>query len=90
MVSYEVIFSEKALKQLQKLDRQQAVLIFAWIEKHLQGCRDPRELGKPLTAAKRGYWRYRVGMYRVIASIEDSILKIEIVSVGHRKNIYNS
>nr|WP_246562818.1 type II toxin-antitoxin system RelE/ParE family toxin [Nosocomiicoccus ampullae] len=34
------------------------------------------------------YWRYRIGKYRIITRIDDDKIIINIISVGHRSNIY--
>ncbi|MDX2055276.1 MAG: type II toxin-antitoxin system RelE/ParE family toxin [Polyangiaceae bacterium] len=34
------------------------------------------------------YWRVRVGDYRVVYSIEDSVLVILVIRVGHRRDVY--
>jgi mRNA interferase RelE/StbE len=49
---------------------------------------DPRSTGKALTGPLGGLWRYRIGDYRVICSIEDAILRILVVEAGHREDIY--
>ncbi|WP_242325310.1 type II toxin-antitoxin system RelE family toxin [Faecalibaculum rodentium] len=49
---------------------------------------NPRSIGKPLKGDKKGYWRYRVGNYRIIAKILDDRLEVLTVTVGHRKEIY--
>ena len=49
---------------------------------------DPRSIGDPLTGNWAGRWRYRVGDYRVICAIRDNVLVIEVVKVGHRREIY--
>ena len=85
---FSVEFSDRALKALKKLDRFTATLITAWIKKNLEGCADPRRLGKPLVASKSGEWRYRVGDYRILAEIQDSRLVIYLVDIGHRRGIY--
>ncbi len=85
---YEVKFTEQALRSLRKLDKQIARLILAWIEKHLDGCEDPRVKGKALTNDRTGVWRYRVGDYRILANIKDHELLILVVDAGHRKDIY--
>jgi mRNA interferase RelE/StbE len=87
-MGYSVQFSNKALKTLKKIDRNQARIILSWIEKNLENCDNPRSQGKALGYGLKGYWRYRVGVYRLIALIEDDILRIEIINVGHRNNIY--
>jgi mRNA interferase RelE/StbE len=85
---YSVLFTEKALKYLKKMDRYQAKLIISWIKKNLEGCYNPRFSGKALTGTKKEYWRYRLGNYRLIADIQDEKIVVKIIAVGHRKDIY--
>ena len=35
-----------------------------------------------------GYWRYRVGNYRLITELRDRELIIVLVDLGHRKDVY--
>ncbi|MBQ9781895.1 MAG: type II toxin-antitoxin system RelE/ParE family toxin [Clostridia bacterium] len=86
--TFKVEFTEKAVKQLHKLDRQRFIIITNWIAKNLQGCENPRLHGKALVANHAGKWRYRIGDYRLIAKIDDDKIIIFILEVGHRKNIY--
>ncbi len=88
-MKHKVEFTEKALKQLKKMDRHTVALILGWIRKNLEGCENPRQHGKGLTADKSGQWRYRVGDYRLLAEIEDDRIVILILSVGHRRDVYN-
>ena len=85
---YQVKFSFSSIKTLKKLDKATSRLIFNWIEKNLINCIDPRQYGKPLKGNLKGLWRYRVGDYRIIAEIFDNELIIEVVEIGHRKEIY--
>ena len=87
-MKYRVVFTEKSKKELKKLDKHTASLIIGWIEKNLEGCENPRQHGKGLTANRSGQWRYRVGNYRLIAEIEDDKIIILILSIGHRRDIY--
>lgn len=87
-MNYKVVFTEKAKKELSKLDKSTMRLILAWIRKNLEGCSDPRQYGKGLTANRSGQWRYRVGDYRLIAEIEDEKITIIILTVGHRRDVY--
>lgn len=89
-MSYHVIFSTAAKKQLKKLDKHTAAIILAWIRKNLEGCSDPRAHGKGLTANRSGQWRYRIGDYRLIADISDEKVTIMIVTVGHRSIVYSN
>jgi len=70
-VKYHVEFSKAAVKELKKMDRYNASIILGWIRKNLEGCEDPRQHGKGLTANRSGQWRYRVGDYRLLAEIQD-------------------
>ncbi len=85
---YNVLYSEKALKQLKKMDKQVAKLILAYVKKNLVGCDDPRALGKSLKGDMSDKWRYRVGDYRILAKIEDDKILISVIEIGHRKEIY--
>ena len=62
--------------------------IMGWIRKNLEGCTDPRQHGKGLTANRSGEWRYRIGDYRLIAEIQDNKILILILHIGHRSEIY--
>ena len=74
---------------LKKLDRHTAALILGWVRKNLENCENPRQHGKALTADKSGQWRYRVGDYRLLALIEDDKIRILVLNVGHRREVYN-
>ena len=87
-MAYRVEYTSAALKQLKKMDRFDARLIVSWIDKNLEGCKDPRVHGKGLTDNRAGEWRYRVGSYRILCVIQDDRLVIEVFSVGHRSTIY--
>jgi len=85
---YRVEYTPKAVKQLIKLDKYTRNLIYAWIDKNLQDCENPRIHGKALTANRSGQWRYRIGDYRLICKIQDERITILVLEVGHRKSIY--
>lgn len=44
--------------------------------------------GKALTGNWAGFWRWRVGDYRLIVAIEDDRVVIVVVSIGHRSQVY--
>jgi len=86
--NYKVEYTLGAIKQLKKMDKYTRKLIYAWIDKNLQGCTDPRQHGKALTANRVGQWRYRIGDYRLICEIKDNEIIILVLEVGHRREIY--
>lgn len=75
-------------RSLRKLDKTVARRIVDYLE-DLLTLEDPRQRGKGLTADLRGYWRYRVGDYRVVAKIEDTCLVIIALDVAHRSRVYD-
>ena len=85
---YQVEFTKKANKALEKMDRFNKELIISWIERKLEGCVDPRIFGKGLTGNMSERWRYRVGNYRILAKIYDQKVLIHIIDIGHRDKIY--
>lgn len=85
---YRVRYTNRAIKELRKLDIYTRHMIFAWIEKNLEGCENPRAHGKALTANLKGKWRYRIGDYRLLCVIEDDNLIILALTIGHRREIY--
>ena len=85
---YRVVFSEKAKKQLKKLDKYVYSLIIGWLEKNIDGSENPRVHGKALKENRVGQWRYRIGDYRVICEIKDKEIIVLVLEVGHRKEIY--
>lgn len=89
-MKYTVEFTEGALKQLKKLDKHTSAFLMAWLKKNIVGCTDPRQHGKGLVGNRSGQWRYRIGDYRVIAEIIDDRVVVLVVSVGHRREIYEN
>lgn len=75
---YKVEFTESAVKQLKKLDKQTVRVIKNWVIKNLVNTPDPRLHGKALKGNLKGIWRYRVGDYRLFASIEEEIITMNI------------
>lgn len=88
-MTYHVLYTERALKELKRLDKYTQKIIVSWIEKNLEGCENPRSHGRGLSTNRRGQWRYRIGDYRLICEIEDKKIIITVLQVGHRRDVYN-
>lgn len=81
---YEVLIERSAQKQLQKIPAPH----FNRIIKAIYDLRNnPRPHGVKKLSGRDGY-RIRIGDYRVIYLIEDDVLKVFVVEIGHRKEIY--
>jgi mRNA interferase RelE/StbE len=77
------------MKDLAKLDKQLARRIMAFLRERVAVLDDPRSIGEALKGSKLGdFWKYRVGDYRIISSIEDGALCILVVKVGNRREVY--
>ncbi|MDY5785850.1 type II toxin-antitoxin system RelE/ParE family toxin [Corynebacterium sp.] len=87
--SYRVELTARARKQLKKMDQFDARILATWIKNNLDGCADPRALGKGLTANHSGEWRYRAGSYRILAVIHDDVVTIQVFSIGRRDKVYD-
>ena len=77
-----------AAKELRKLDRAVAARIVRTLEERIATLDDPRTVGSALVGEHAGYWRWRIGDYRVIAKIEDERITILVIRVAHRREVY--
>ncbi len=62
--------------------------IIDYLENKVAQLDEPRQFGKALQGQLANLWRYRIGDYRVIVEIQDSELIIQVIKIGHRKDIY--
>ncbi|MCC6581969.1 MAG: type II toxin-antitoxin system RelE/ParE family toxin [Phycisphaeraceae bacterium] len=85
---WRIEFTAKAGKQFGKLDKQTQRDIVAYLDKILES-EDPLSFGKPLVGDLSGFWRYRVGKYRLICEIMKKVLVIEVISIGKRDKVYD-
>jgi mRNA interferase RelE/StbE len=74
------------LNDLKEFDRQTAGKIVSRVKGYLS--QDPEKPGKPLQGVLKGLYRYRIGDYRIIYSIDRGDNQISILYVGRRKDIY--
>jgi mRNA interferase RelE/StbE len=90
MAKYAVMIERNAMEALKKMDKAQANIILAWVNKNLVDTENPRQHGKGLSGNQSGKWRYRVGDYRLIADISENTVTILVLDIGHRSKIYRS
>ncbi len=87
-MAWKIEFVPTAAKELKKLDRQVAARIVRTLEDRIATLADPRQIGSALAGEHAGYWRWRIGDYRVIARIEDERITVLVVRVAHRREVY--
>ncbi len=86
--AWAIDFTPKALKQLKKLDRTAASRIVDTLERDIGRHATPRDFGEAMIGNWTGYWRYRIGDYRVICRIEDRTVTVFVIQVAHRREVY--
>ena len=90
MTKWVIRVDRTAEKQFRKLGTVSQKRIKKFIETTLKETPNPRVQGKMLSGPLKQYWRYRVGEYRLLADIQDSIITILIVTIEHRKDVYRT
>jgi mRNA interferase RelE/StbE len=84
MAEYKVYFKKSVWKDFKSIPDKDLLTILQCIE---ELGNDPRRAGsKKLTGQER--YRYRVGKYRILYSIQDKELTIWVVKVRHRREVY--
>jgi mRNA interferase RelE/StbE len=86
---WRIEFHRAAERELEKLGRDAAIRILRFLNDRVAKLDDPRALGEALKGSELGnFWKYRVGDYRVIADIDDGAVRILVVRVGNRRDVY--
>jgi mRNA interferase RelE/StbE len=85
MPPYKITISKLAQKQLDKFANNLASRL---IDAIYTLANDPRPAGCKKLKGREGY-RIRVGDYRIIYEIVDNVLIVNVVALGHRKDIYD-
>lgn len=88
-MGWNVRLSERARKDLRELDRQVAQRVLSFLYDRIEGSADPRSTGEPLTGSELGeFWRFRVGGWRVVCSIQDDTSTVFVLTIQHRSGAY--
>lgn len=88
-MAWLIEYDEAALKDLASMDKQVARRITSFMRERVAALDDPRSIGEALRGSRLGaFWKYRVGDYRIIADIEDAALRVYVVRVGNRREVY--
>jgi mRNA interferase RelE/StbE len=86
---WRIEFESGAEQDLRKIDRTAARRILSFLHTRIAPLEDPRSTGVVLRRVSGPrFWRYRVGDYRIIARIEDDVLRIMVIRVAHRREAY--
>jgi mRNA interferase RelE/StbE len=83
-VVWTVAFDADAADDLRALGSAERQRVLRYLRERIATPEDPRRFGKALTGDLAGLWRYRVGSVRVIARIEQDMVRVLVLRVGQR------
>ena len=86
MASYSIEIKRSAAKELSQLPPKDRGRIVARIQALAD---DPRPVGAEKLSGQDRY-RVRQGAYRILYEIEDQVLRIMVVKIGHRRDVYRA
>lgn len=84
MAKYRITIKKSAAKELQDIPKKNLRKIVRRIQSLAQ---DPRPAGSQKLSARERY-RLRQGDYRIVYSVDDKDWLVDIVKIGHRRDIY--
>lgn len=88
-MAWSIDLGPRAQRQFDHLDPQVARRISRFLFERIASLENPRSIGEALKGTEFGdLWKYRVGDYRIIASIEDNLVRILVVRIGNRREVY--
>ena len=87
-MAWTIEYTETARRELRRLDRQTARRILDYMDQRVALLDDARRRGQALTGPLGGLWRYRVGGCRVICDVQDQVLRVLVVRVSGRDQVY--
>ena len=87
-MAWTIECTDFARRQLRKLDKTSARRILDYMDQRVAPLEDARSLGKALHGPLGDLWRYRVGDFRIICELRDKEIRIVVVRVGNRKDVY--
>jgi mRNA interferase RelE/StbE len=88
-MAWRVELDLAAVRELGKLDPQTARRVLTFLHSRVAALDDPRSIGEALKGSKLGeFWNYRVGEGRIISRIDDGALRILVVRIGNRREVY--
>jgi mRNA interferase RelE/StbE len=88
-MTWKIEFDPAAIKELEKLDKTIERRILKFLRERVASLDDPRQIGGGLQGTRSGLWKYRVGDYRLICSLEHDRLVVLVLQVGHRREVYS-
>lgn len=87
-MAWKVELDHQAEKDLDRIDRREAQRLLIFLFERVAKLDDPRSIGEALRGQLGGFWKYRVGAYRIVVEIRDTEILVLVARIGHRSKIY--
>lgn len=87
-MAWKIEYTDVAEADLKSIDKTAAKQIRDYLNNRIATELDPRRFGRSLQGNLGGYWRYRVGDYRILCEIDDGKIVVLVLHAGHRSNVY--
>ena len=88
-MAWKVELDPATVQEIDRLDKQVAHRILNFLYERVARLDDPRAIGQALQGSKFGeLWKYRVGDWRIICKIEDELVTVLVLRIGHRSKVY--
>ena len=88
-MTWKIIYLPAAERDLAELDATVRKRVLKFIDQRITGLENPRIIGEPLHGRDLGnFWKYRVGDYRIICDIHDKEVRIVVVKICNRREVY--
>lgn len=84
-MTYQIEFTPAAAQELRRIGPEYGRWLLRFLRTSVSA--NPRSAGERLQATVRELWRYRVGMFQIVAGIEDARQLVLVVKVGHRGEV---
>jgi mRNA interferase RelE/StbE len=89
-MAWTISLTDDAKADLKNLGVPNAKRVLRFLHERLGQRDNPREIGNALQGPLRDYWRYRVGDYRIICRLEDSVITVFVIHIRHRREAYKA
>jgi mRNA interferase RelE/StbE len=87
-MAWRIEIDAAAQRELAKLDKSIARRVLKFLYQRVGQLDDPRKIGERLQGTLSEFWKYRVGDYRLICSLDNQQLVVLVLRVGHHREIY--
>jgi mRNA interferase RelE/StbE len=88
-LAWRIEFDPAAVDEQARLDRVVQKRILKVLRERISPLDDPRSIGEALCGNQLGgFWKYRIGDYRLVCDIRDDVILILVLRIGHRREVY--